>query len=261
MVDAAVVTGAAQGIGREITRLLAARGFVVLATDIDGAAAEAVAAELDGGARGMALDVRDPQAHRDAAAAAAALGRVTVWVNCAGVLWAAKAWEHDDAQVRMTLEVNTLGVIHGCRAAVSVMDSGDIVNLASLSAFPPSPGLAVYAASKAAVTSFTTSLAGDLAVARIPVRVHALCPDTVDTPMVAAVRDNDEAYLQFTAPRLLTAREVAQAAVALIGSRTMVRSLPAHRGVIARVAGLSPRLMLPALGVVRARGTARRLAR
>ena len=64
----AVVTGAGRGFGREIARRLAGRGFAVLATDIDFEAAGATAAEIGGGAWSMALDVRNPDAHRSAAA-------------------------------------------------------------------------------------------------------------------------------------------------------------------------------------------------
>lgn len=82
----AVVTGAGRGFGREIARGLAARGYSVLAGDIDGEAAERTAAEIGDGSWSRQMDVRDPEAHRSAAEAAAGRGRLDVWVNNAGVM-------------------------------------------------------------------------------------------------------------------------------------------------------------------------------
>ena len=72
--------------------------------------AQATAEALDGPATAMPLDVRDPSAHRAVALAAAGLGDVTVWVNNAGVLSTAPAWEATDDEVTATFEVNTLGL-------------------------------------------------------------------------------------------------------------------------------------------------------
>ena len=77
--------------------------------------------------------------------------------------------------------------MHGSRAAVAAMredGGGHILNIASMSSFGPVPGLAVYAATKAAVLSFSAGLQGDLDLAGIPIRVHVLCPDAADTAMV-----------------------------------------------------------------------------
>ena len=119
MPGVAVVTGAGRGFGREIARGLAGRGYTVLATDLDGEAAASTADEVGGFS--MQLDVRDPDAHRTAATAAAERGPLEVWVNNAGVMRAAKSWEQSDDDVRLQLEVNLMGVIWGSRAAVEAM--------------------------------------------------------------------------------------------------------------------------------------------
>src|ERR687898_1170704 len=154
----AVVTGAGRGFGRAIAQRLAGRGHMVLATDIEAEAAQATADAVGGFS--MQLDVRDPAAHRAAARAAAERGPLEVWVNNAGVLRTVKAWEHSDDEVRLLCDVNLTGVIWGSRAAVDAMRSGPgrnrhIINLASLSALGPVPGLAVYAATKHAGLGFT----------------------------------------------------------------------------------------------------------
>ncbi|QKW07538.1 SDR family oxidoreductase [Streptomyces sp. NA04227] len=248
----AVVTGAGRGIGEQIARLLAARGLTVVVTDIDEEAARRVAGEIGGIA--LVQDVRDPDSHREAARAAQAAGELRVWVNNAGVLYAAPAWRHSDAEVTRTIEVNLLGTLHGSRAAVDAMHAGtgrgDVVNVVSVSAHGPVPGLGVYAASKAGALGFTTSLAGDLRAAGSRVRVHALCPDTVATGMVHAVATDPSASLLFTGGGLLDAHEVARAAVQLVGTDRLVRSVPGWRAALVRVGGLIPgtaaRRLMPA---------------
>lgn len=266
MGDVAVVTGAGHGIGRAVSLLLARRGYRVVVTDVDLAAAQRTAGDLAGAGGGVAtvlgLDVRDPQAHRSAAAEAARHGRLAVWVNNAGVLEMGRPWTQDDEAVRRLVEVNVLGVVHGCRAAVIAMGGGpgrgDIVNVASLAAFTPTPGLAVYAATKAAVLGFTMSLHHDLRDARLPIRVHALCPDSAATGMVLDHLHDPHVAMQLSAPRLLPPEEVAAAAVALVGSRRVVRSQPALRGALARAGGLLPGGARPALWLLERYGERRR---
>src|ERR1700712_2801897 len=125
----AVVTGAGRGIGAGIARALSARGHHVVVTDVDGETASRTADALDGPATAMPLDVRDPSAHRAVALAAAAIGDVTVWVNNAGVLSTASSWDATDDDVVATFEINTLGLVHGCRAAVDVMRRGEVLNI------------------------------------------------------------------------------------------------------------------------------------
>ena len=257
----AVVTGAGRGFGREIARRLAGRGYTVLCTDLDaGSAAES--AELVGGFS-TTLDVRDPDAHRAAARLAAERGPLEVWVNNAGVLRTVKAWEHPDDEVRLLCEVNLLGVIHGSRAAVEAMrdapgENRHIINIASLSALAPVPGLAVYAATKHAVLGFTTSLQGDLRQAGLPITVHAVCPDSADTQMVQE-RDRDpDAAIIWSAPRLLRAEEVAEQAVALLDSKQLVRVIPRWRGWLARGSAMAGRHALLSVGLLRRQGERRR---
>jgi NAD(P)-dependent dehydrogenase (short-subunit alcohol dehydrogenase family) len=258
--ETAVVTGAGRGIGLEIARRLASRGYAVLATDVDPQAAERTAAELGEPAWGLGLDVRDPEGHRVAAAAAAERGTLRVWVNNAGVLRTQKVWMHSDDDVRLMVEANLLGVIWGSRAAVDAMRSGggQIINIASLSAFGAVPGLSVYAGTKAGVLNFTTSLQGDLRQAGIDIAVHAVCPDSVGTDMVQErVGDPDSAII-FSAPRILTAAEVAERTVALLDSGKIVLVVPTWRGWVARSLAPFPRLGLKLLSAFRRSGERKR---
>jgi NADP-dependent 3-hydroxy acid dehydrogenase YdfG len=166
--SAAVVTGAARGFGREIARRLVARGHRVLITDLDADAVTATAAEL--GVAAVPADARVPGDHAKVAAAAAELGPVGVWVNNAGVLRAGQVWEQPEQDVTLQVEVNLLGVVHGSRAAVDAMreHGGHLLNIASMSSHGPVPGLAVYAATKAA--------SGQSAWARIGSRARSSSP-------------------------------------------------------------------------------------
>jgi NAD(P)-dependent dehydrogenase (short-subunit alcohol dehydrogenase family) len=259
-VDTAVVTGAGRGIGREIARLLIARGMSVLVTDANEGAAHETAELLGDRAWPMALDVRDVDAHRAAAAATTERGPLKVWVNNAGVLRTQKSWEHSDEEIRLMVEANLLGVLWGSRAAVEAMrpQGGDIVNMASMSSFGPVPGLAVYGATKHAVLGFTESLQGDLDDAGIPIRTHAICPDAVDTGMVRERQADEEAAIIFSAPRFLTPEEVAQKVVACIGERKPVLPIPASRAVLVRTMALFPRLNLRLIPLFKKAGARKR---
>lgn len=243
----AVVTGAARGIGREVALRLGRRGHDVLVTDIDEAGAGETAAAIGERGHAMRHDVRDPDGHRAVARAARERGPLAVWVNNAGVLRTDKAWAHSDDEVRLMVEANLLGVLWGSRAAVEAMrpGAGHIVNLASMSAFGPVPGLAVYGATKHAVLGFTASLQGDLEDAGIPVRVHAVCPDGVDTRMVGErAHDPDSAIIFSTGKNLLAPQEVADRIMELLDSTAIVVSFPRRRAGVARFAGRYPRVGL-----------------
>ena len=264
MARVAVVTGTGRGFGREIARRLAGRGYTVLATDIDAESAARTADEVGGFS--TRLDVRDPEAHREAARLAGERGPLEVWVNNAGVLRARKVWEHDDEEVRLLAEVNLMGVIWGSRAAVDAMrerggQNMHVINLASLSALVPVPGLAVYAATKHAVVGFTSSLAGDLHAARIPITAHAVCPDGADTDMTRERAGDHDSAIIWSAPRMLSAGEVADGVVGLLDSKRLVHVIPRWRGWAARGTAAVGRPALLSAELLRKQGERRRSRR
>lgn len=235
----AVVTGAARGIGRAIAVQLIGRGHAVVVTDVDGAAVRRTAEEI-GAVAGLEHDVRRSQGHLDAATEAQRHGRLAVWVNNAGVGHDGGVLELSEQEVRNLVEVNLMGAVWGARAALQSFgpEGGDLLNIASLSGHGPVPGLSVYAATKAALVSLSLSLSWE---APKRVRVHALCPDGVATEMVAAMRPDGQAKaLVASGGRMLSAEEVAAAAVALVGGRRVVRTLPGRRGALMRVSSLLP---------------------
>ncbi len=237
--DSAVVTGAGRGIGRGIAELLVRRGYAVVVADLDGDAARRTAAEV-GAVAGLAQDVRDEASHAVVAAEAARHGTLRVWVNNAGVGHDGTLAAVTSAHVDALVDVNLKGVLWGMRAALAAFGpaGGDVVNVASASGLGPVPGLSVYAATKAAVVSVTMS--AHLETPR-GVRVHALCPDGADTAMVEAMAPDGAARaIVHSSGGLLTVAEVADAAVGLVGSRRVVRTLPAWRGGLIRSGQLAP---------------------
>jgi NAD(P)-dependent dehydrogenase (short-subunit alcohol dehydrogenase family) len=251
--DSCVVTGGARGIGRGIAERMVGRGYAVVVTDVDGEGARRTASEI-GAAAGLEQDVRDAAAHRFVATTALDHGRLAAWFNNAGVGDDGSLLSLSDDQVRRLVEVNLLGCLWGMRAALDAFDrrGGDIVNIASLSGLGPVPGYAVYAATKAAVVSATLSVSAE---APRGVRVHALCPDGVQTALLDA---QDKAglgsQLVHSGGRILTVEETADAAVALVGSRRVVRSLPGWRGGLLRSSALAPSLAGPGTRLFAARG-------
>jgi len=235
--NTAVVTGAGKGLGRRIAHVLADRGFLVLATDIDQEAAKATAEAIGEQAWAMHQDVRDPASHRAVAKAAGERGPLKLWVNNAGVLSLGSAWELDDDTVRRHVEVNLLGVLWGSRAAVDSMrlEGGQIINIASISSLAPAPGLAVYGATKSAVLGYSISLQGDLQQADLPIKISAICPDAIDTDMVRDVAHHQAADLLFSAKKLLTVDDVADAVLDLVENPKLAVTVPRARGAFAHI--------------------------
>ena len=252
METSCVVTGGARGIGRGIAELMVARGHRVVVTDIDGAAVAETVAEI-GAAVGVEQDVRDPESHHVVAAEAARHGALTVWFNNAGVGDDGTLASLEDEQVRRLVDVNLLGTLWGTRAALAAFGpaGGDVVNIASLAGLGPVPGYSVYAATKAAVVSLSASVNAETPRR---VRVHALCPDGADTAMLAAQDPAGLGSQLVHSARILTVAEVAQAAVELVGSRRVVRTVPAWRGGVVRTATLAPGVFQHAAGLFAAQG-------
>jgi NAD(P)-dependent dehydrogenase (short-subunit alcohol dehydrogenase family) len=244
--DVAVVTGAGRGLGRKIAERLARKRVHVVCTDIDEGAARVTAAVVDG--TPLAQDVRDPDSHREVARVAAERGRLAMWVNNAGVLSVGETWGMDEAAVRRMIEVNLLGVIWGCHAAVTAIEQhGTILNIASMSSLVPAPGLAVYGATKHGVLGYSLSLAGELRRAQRPITVSALCPDAIAGDMTAAVSHDAAASILFSSKSLLSLDEVADAAIDVLEHPRLVRTLPAHRAALIHLLRPFPALGLPLL--------------
>ena len=179
---AALITGGSSGIGLAIGRMLRDEGYALTLVSRRPEKIEAAAAEL--GAHAIAADVADV----DAAAGAVAEhrerhGRLDVLVNSAGVGIAGTIEQLPAKHFDLQVGVNLRGLFLVTQAAVPLLreSQGLVVNLASIAGTLPTPGLATYGATKAAVISLTKSLNEELDVDGV--RAIAICPGFVDTPM------------------------------------------------------------------------------
>jgi short-subunit dehydrogenase len=250
----AVVTGAGAGLGRQIARRLAARGLLVAVTDVDLAAAEAVAAEI-GPERAWAttLQVTDAAACRAVAAEAAVRGtHLEVWVNNAGILRTGPSWELDDAARRLMVDVNLHGTMNGTMAALDHFrpaGRGHVVNIVSLAGLIAAPGEAVYGATKHAALAYGIATQNDLRQAGIKdVHISSLCPDGMWTPMLYGKLQDPGAAASWSGVMLLP-EQVAEAAVALLDRPRPVRAIPRWRGAFVRLFDTMPRVAQAALPV------------
>ncbi|MBW8487497.1 SDR family NAD(P)-dependent oxidoreductase [Actinomadura parmotrematis] len=183
----ALVTGGASGIGLECARALAGAGAAVTLVDVSAEAVAARAAELGGGARGIAADVTD-EAQVEAAVRAAveASGPLHAAVNSAGTGTFGKVTDLPADEWRRIIDLNLTGVFLSLKhEALHMADGGSIVNLASLNARQPGIGFAAYCASKAGVEMLTKCAAMDLGPRRV--RVNAVAPGLIDTPLTAGL--------------------------------------------------------------------------
>lgn len=249
----AVVTGAGSGLGREIARELAGRGYRVHATDLDPESAAATAAELGGEAGSSALDVRDENACRVLADQIAADGGLELWVNNAGVFFSGAPWEQGAELRQLMLEVNTNGLINGTLAALVPMKAtgrGHVINVVSLAGIVAAPGEVNYSASKHAAMAFTIGTQFDLRLAGISgVRVSAVCPDGIWTPMLEDKLDDPHAAGSFSG-QLQTAEQVARAVGKLSAKPRPVTIVPRWRGPQLRFFDAFPGLALRMLPLI-----------
>lgn len=189
----ALVTGASSGLGAAFCRELAARGtgLVLVARRKD--LLDTLAREL-AGRHGIGVEVlpADLAAPAGPAAVEARLADpdrpVDLLVNCAGTVGRIAPLAHqDEAGLEDLIRLNVTAAVRLTRAAVAAMVArrhGAVVNVASMAAFQPAPGGAVYAASKAFLTSFSESVHGE--VKWLGVHVSVLCPGAVRTPVHAS---------------------------------------------------------------------------
>jgi len=213
----ALVTAAAQGIGKASAELFAREGARVVATDLNADLLTGVE-----GCEGRRLDVLDPDA---ITALAAELGAIDVLFNCAGYVHSGTILDCDEQAWSFSNDLNVTAQYRAIRAFLPAMlaaGGGSIVNMASVaSSIKGVPGRFAYGATKAAVIGLTKAVAADFVGQGI--RCNAICPGTVDTPSLnqrlADTGDYEAAHKAFTARqpmgRLGKPEELAQLALYL----------------------------------------------
>jgi NAD(P)-dependent dehydrogenase (short-subunit alcohol dehydrogenase family) len=209
---AAIVTGAAQGIGKGIAAALANAGAAVTVADVNDALGAAAAAEIVArGARGLFVhaDVTHEEEVRSLIdATVAAFGRLDIVVNNAGIVAVQTVEESSVEDWDRVMAVNVRSIFLTTRHALPHLRAaggGAILNVASVSSFVAQRGTPAYCASKGAVLMLTKALALDYGRERI--RVNCLCPGITDTPMLryhARHADDPDAHLRQRLQRVPT---------------------------------------------------------
>src|SRR6266700_3634786 len=220
-----VITGAGGGMGREAAMLFTAEGARVCSADVNLAAAEETVSLCSGEAFAFEVDVADEtQVSTMMSATAERFGGIDVLYNNAGIS------PDDDASVLDTSveawqrvqDVNTKGVFLCCKHGIPYLrerGAGSVINVASFVAIVGAATSQIsYTASKGAVLSLSRELA--VQFARQGVRVNALCPGPVETPLLRRLFDEDPAAYErrrvhLPMGRLATAREIVNAALFL----------------------------------------------
>lgn len=234
----AVVTGAGSGIGRATALLLARLGAKVHVTDLDGATAEAVRAEIEaagGAAVAHAVDVTEPAAVESLAERVFAEdGTVDVLHNNAGIGHGGRVDDTTLEDWQRVIGVNLMGTVHGVHFFVPRMlgqgRPGHVVNTASGLGLLASAELAPYCASKFGVVGMTEALDAELAPRGI--RMSAVCPGIIDTPITQAavmrgeLLERTAATQEFYRRRGASPEAVAAAVVEAIRKGRVIQTVP-----------------------------------
>lgn len=185
----ALITGAASGMGAATAREFSAAGGQVVIVDRNGRLAEQVAGEIGAGPPVIG-DVSDSAFCNQAVATAQErYGRLDVLVNAAGIIVRADALNTSDEQWQRVMNVNVNGVFFMSRAAIAPMKKqghGAIINFGSIWGGVGAAGVTAYCASKGAVHQITRAMALDYV--KDGIRINAVCPGEVNTPMLASER-------------------------------------------------------------------------
>lgn len=256
------ITGAGSGIGRETALAFAKAGARVIVADLrEEGAAETCRqiAPAGGRAAHYTVDVTDAAAMATLASRVEQEhGVVDVLVNNAGIGAAGRFLDTTLETWRKVMDINLMGVVHGCHAFLPAMvargQGGHVVNLASLAAYVAAADMPVYAASKYAVLGFSESLRADMARHRIG--VTAICPGVINTNIIkgtimegdmgkAGVRDKVDAFYE---KRNYTPAQVAAAIVDAVRRNQGVRPVSPESWAMYYLKRLSPALVTKLAG-------------
>ena len=230
-----IITGAASGIGYAIATQMAKEGAIIIVADINASQAQKAAEKINeyGKAFPYEVDVRDKEAVKKMVEDVVEQhSRLDYIFNNAGIAIMGEMMEMSLEQWDRLFDINVRGVIYGTHAACNVMKKqgfGHIVNTASLAGIIPSPNLGAYSGTKHAVLGICKSLR--IEAREFGIKVSAICPGVIDTPMVTESEIINEDKLTVSREEIrekiqLTPYPVEKAA------RVIVKGVKKNKGII-----------------------------
>lgn len=238
------ITGAANGIGKEIATRAVERGHRVVLSDIDLTGAQEVASALGHGSSALQLDVSSEEGWARALDEAwRREGKIDVLINNAGIVHPGNVLTVPLADHQHTLDINFMGGVRGMLTAYPrflKQGGGQLVTVCSMTAFIPTTGLASYAASKHALRAFHHAFA--LEQRNGPVDFTIVHPTATETAMLEREAQNEDTAMAFAA-QPVTAEHVGRVVIRAMELRRLEVFMPESRGVWIRHVGSSPRLM------------------
>jgi 3-oxoacyl-[acyl-carrier protein] reductase len=247
-VKVALITGAASGIGRHLAEVLShhSDGYRLALADIDREGLEAAFAASDT-LRLHTLDIRSLDAwQRVVEDTLEHLGPIDYLFNIAGGGRPRFFVEQPAENIDLMVDLNLKGPLYGMRLVAEHMvarGSGHIINVASLAGLSPTPGNSLYSAAKSGLRA--VSIAAGIELRKKGVFVTVICPDVVDTPLIRQhLALGEEVALIYTGSRILEVRDLEEAFFEAMASKPLEIAVPRLRGVLAKLAGVSPTLAL-----------------
>ncbi len=231
-----LITGADNGIGLALVKHFISTDYQVIATDIKLENLKNISAK---NLTILRLDVSNIDQWTTVFES---INQLDVIINNAGVITPGFVGEIDLKNASNQLDINAKGCINGSVFAAKIMQKqgfGHIINIASLAGVAPIQGLAIYAASKAAVRSFTLSIAFELKKKGIYVSV--ICPDLVDTGMLTSQLDFEAASLTFSGNKILQTQDIVDAILnRALKNKEIEILVPKSRGFLAKLGNFFP---------------------
>lgn len=181
------ITGAGSGIGLELARALVSAEARVIATDMNMESLKSLSRQLGPNCQIHQLNVSDEHGFQSLAEQLDAQGSLPdIVINNAGIVYLASFTDTSSDMWKRTIDVNIMGVVHGCRTFIPLWQqsgkAGHLVNLASVASLAPMPSMVAYVASKYAVEGLTEALAMELVDSNI--KVCCVHPGVINTPIV-----------------------------------------------------------------------------
>lgn len=255
----AIITGCASGIAQHLCTVLSARGYCILATDINREALEKSAWEKHWDKERVMLAKLDVRNQTDWKRAMSLVlgkwGKLDVCMNIAGFDIQGFIRDFRLEHIDLHLDINAKGAILGTKFAADIMikqGHGHIINMCSLAGLAPVPGISLYSASKFALRGF--SLAAYFELKPLGVDVSLVEPDLVDTNKLRTqliYNEDEAAAVGFSAPRILKVEDIARVFLRdVLEKKKLEVAIPRYRGLLCKLGGNFPTLTAKLFGAM-----------